>query len=203
MRLRHTNTRRKEERCLVRPNNRDPVCSSDIKGSIVKVNIRCGEGKRSTTFAGDESVQRILHRLCCWFWRPPRHDRQYWYHKQGVDNHIFIEFNFRRQLGRHFELACFATMEVHGTVIFVLSVTLWTVWVVDGLMLGKGELRLVLPDTASNMQVALIMAVYAVVYHTLLAMMLCKCEAMDERVWRTRLPDSCDRVRKVFPLPFV
>ena len=94
-------------------------------------------------------------------------------------------------------------MEVHGTVIFVLSVTLWTVWVVDGLMLGKGELRLVLPDTASNMQVALIMAVYAVVYHTLLAMMLCKCEAMDERVWRTRLPDSCDRVRKVFPLPFV
>ena len=84
MRLRHTNTRRKEERCLVRPNNRDPVCSSDIKGSIVKVNIRCGEGKRSTTFAGDESVQRILHRLCCWFWRPPRHDRQYWYHKQGV-----------------------------------------------------------------------------------------------------------------------
>jgi len=63
-------------------------------------------------------------------------------------------------------------MEIHGTVIFVLLVTLWTVWVVDGLMIGKGELRMALPDDTSDSLVALIMALYAVVYHTLLFMML-------------------------------
>lgn len=65
-------------------------------------------------------------------------------------------------------------MEIHGTVIFVLCVTLWTVWVVDGLMLGRGELRIALPDDYSNTFVAGMMALYAAVYHFLLFMMLCK-----------------------------